>query len=40
MVEIAIGEKTTMEEMGSARMHCADVLVYSEKEAIEIEYIP
>jgi acetyl-CoA carboxylase carboxyltransferase component len=50
MVEMAIGEKTTMEEMGSARMHCTksglgDVLVYSEEEAIEtckryLEYMP
>jgi methylmalonyl-CoA decarboxylase subunit alpha len=50
MVEMAIGEKTTIEEMGSARMHCTksglgDVLVYSEEEAIEtckryLEYMP
>ncbi|MFY0545054.1 acyl-CoA carboxylase subunit beta [Brevibacillus sp. H7] len=40
MVEMAIGEKTTMEEMGGARMHCTtsglgDVLVGTEEEAIE-----
>jgi acetyl-CoA carboxylase carboxyltransferase component len=40
MVEMAIGEKTTMEEMGGARMHCTtsglgDVLVESEAEAID-----
>ncbi|MGG0940219.1 acyl-CoA carboxylase subunit beta [Brevibacillus centrosporus] len=39
MVEMAIGEKTTMENMGGARMHCSvsglgDVLVQSEEEAI------
>lgn len=39
MVEMAIGEKTTMENMGGARMHCSvsglgDVLVTSEEEAI------
>ncbi len=39
MVEMAIGEKTTMEHMGGARMHCSvsglgDVLVQSEEEAI------
>ncbi len=41
MVEMAIGEKTTMDEMGGARMHCSksglgDVLVSSEKEALEV----
>ncbi|MFD3447088.1 acyl-CoA carboxylase subunit beta [Microbacteriaceae bacterium 4G12] len=40
MVEMAIGEKTTMDKMGGARMHCSisglgDVLVHSEEEAIE-----
>lgn len=40
MVEMAIGEKTTMDAMGGARMHCTtsglgDVLVESEQEAIE-----
>ncbi|WP_199173655.1 acyl-CoA carboxylase subunit beta [Sporosarcina sp. P3] len=40
MVEMAIGEKTTMDEMGGARMHCSvsglgDVLVDSEEEAID-----
>ncbi|MGM7680817.1 acyl-CoA carboxylase subunit beta [Cytobacillus sp. Hm23] len=40
MVEMAIGEKTTMDEMGGAKMHCSvsglgDVLVQSEDEAIE-----
>ncbi|TMW71583.1 acyl-CoA carboxylase subunit beta [Alteribacter natronophilus] len=41
MVEMAIGEKTTMEQMGGSRMHCSksglgDVLVDSEIEAIEV----
>ncbi|OEH91917.1 acyl-CoA carboxylase subunit beta [Bacillus solimangrovi] len=50
MVEMAIGEKTTMDEMGGAMMHCmksglGDVLVQSEEEAIEacqkyLEYMP
>lgn len=50
MVEMAIGEKTTMDEMGGARMHCTtsglgDVLVKSEAEAIEfckrfLEFLP
>ncbi|PLS18668.1 carboxylase [Bacillus sp. M6-12] len=50
MVEMAIGEKTTMEQMGGARMHCTtsglgDILVGSEEEAIEackqyLEYMP
>lgn len=50
MVEMAIGEKTTMDNMGGARMHCAvsglgDVLVESEEEAIDVckrylEYMP
>ncbi|MGE7953570.1 acyl-CoA carboxylase subunit beta [Lysinibacillus xylanilyticus] len=40
MVEMAIGEKVSMEDMGGAVMHCAksglgDVLVQSEQEAIE-----
>jgi len=40
MVEMAIGEKTTLEELGGARMHCTvsgcgDVLVASDEEAIE-----
>ncbi|MBX6377694.1 MAG: acyl-CoA carboxylase subunit beta [Clostridia bacterium] len=39
MAEIVIGERTTLEEMGGARMHCTvsgcgDVLVSSEDEAI------
>ena len=41
MVEMAIGEKTTLEELGGARMHCTvsgcgDVLAASDEEAIEI----
>jgi acetyl-CoA carboxylase carboxyltransferase component len=41
MVEMAIGEKTTLEDLGGARMHCAvsgcgDVLAASDEEAIEI----
>src|SRR5918993_5547010 len=41
MVEMAIGEKTTLEELGGARMHCTvsgcgDVLAGSDEEAIEI----
>jgi acetyl-CoA carboxylase carboxyltransferase component len=40
MVEMAIGEKTTLEELGGARMHCSvsgcgDVLAASDEEAIE-----
>ncbi|MFC0524675.1 acyl-CoA carboxylase subunit beta [Pontibacillus salicampi] len=40
MVEMAIGEKTTMDEMGGAKMHCSvsglgDVLVSNEQEAID-----
>ncbi len=40
MVEMAIGEKTTLEELGGARMHCTvsgcgDVLAATEEEAIE-----
>ncbi|WP_342512898.1 acyl-CoA carboxylase subunit beta [Sporosarcina sp. FSL K6-1522] len=40
MVEMAIGEKTTMDKMGGAKMHCSvsglgDVLVESEEEAID-----
>lgn len=50
MVEMVIGEKTTMEEMGGARMHCSrsglgDILAKDETEAIEIvkrylQYLP
>jgi len=41
MVEMAIGEKTTLEDLGGARMHCTvsgcgDVLAASDEEAIEI----
>ena len=41
MVEMAIGEKTTLEELGGARMHCTvsgcgDILADSDEEAIEI----
>jgi acetyl-CoA carboxylase carboxyltransferase component len=41
MVEMAIGEKTTLEELGGARMHCSvsgcgDVLAGSDEEAIEM----
>jgi acetyl-CoA carboxylase carboxyltransferase component len=41
MVEMAIGEKTTLEDLGGARMHCTvsgcgDVLAASDDEAIEI----
>jgi len=41
MVEMAIGERTTLEELGGARMHCevsgcGDVLVASDEEAIEL----
>jgi acetyl-CoA carboxylase carboxyltransferase component len=41
MVEMAIGEKTTLEELGGARMHCTvsgcgDVLAGSDEEAIEL----
>jgi len=41
MVEMAIGEKTTLEDLGGARMHCeisgcGDVLAASDEEAIEI----
>ena len=41
MVEMAIGEKTTLEELGGARMHtevsgCGDVLAGSDEEAIEL----
>ncbi|MCK5559973.1 MAG: acyl-CoA carboxylase subunit beta, partial [Thermoplasmata archaeon] len=40
MAEMVIGEKTTLEEMGGARMHCSvsglgDMLVSTEQEAIE-----
>src|SRR5439155_23226583 len=39
--EMAIGEKTTLEELGGARMHCTvsgcgDVLAASDEEAIEL----
>lgn len=50
MVEMAIGEKTTMDQMGGAKMHCAtsglgDILVNNEIEAIEackkyLSYMP
>jgi acetyl-CoA carboxylase carboxyltransferase component len=50
MVEMAIGEKVTLEELGGARMHCevsgcGDVLVGSDEEAIEtakryLDYMP
>jgi acetyl-CoA carboxylase carboxyltransferase component len=50
MVEMAIGEKTTQEGLGGARMHCTvsgcgDVLVPSDEEAIEtakryLSYMP
>jgi acetyl-CoA carboxylase carboxyltransferase component len=41
MVEMAIGEKTTLEELGGARMHCTvsgcgDVLTASDEDAIEL----
>jgi len=41
MVEMAVGEKTTLEELGGARMHCTvsgcgDVLAASEEEAIAL----
>ena len=41
MVEMAIGEKTTLEELGGARMHCTvsgcgDVLAASDEDAIEL----
>lgn len=50
MAEMVIGEKTTLEEMGGARMHCevsgcGDVLVHSDIEAIDfarryLQYFP
>lgn len=50
MVEMAIGEKVTQEELGGARMHCeesgcGDILVGSDEEAIEVakrylDYMP
>src|SRR3977135_2585057 len=50
MVEVVVGEKVTLEELGGARMHCTesgcgDVLVQDDKEAIEfgrayIAYMP
>ena len=50
MAEMVIGEKTTLEEMGGARMHCSqsgcgDVLCADEQEAIEgarryLSYLP
>ena len=50
MAEMVIGEKTTLEDMGGAKMHtavsgCGDVLVKSEPEAIEwakqyLSYMP
>jgi methylmalonyl-CoA decarboxylase subunit alpha len=41
MVEMAIGEKTTLEDLGGARMHCTvsgcgDVLAGSDEEAIDL----
>jgi len=41
IVEIVVGEKATLEELGGAKMHCSisgcgDVLAYSEEEAIEL----
>src|SRR5262249_12504190 len=41
MVEMAVGEKTTLEELGGARMHCTvsgcgDVLAASDEDAIEL----
>jgi methylmalonyl-CoA decarboxylase subunit alpha len=41
MVEMAIGERTTLEDLGGARMHCTvsgcgDVLAASDEEAIEL----
>src|SRR4026209_1897288 len=41
IVEMAIGEKTTLEDLGGARMHCTvsgcgDVLAASEEEAIDL----
>jgi acetyl-CoA carboxylase carboxyltransferase component len=41
MVEMAIGEKTTLEELGGARMHCGvsgcgDMLAASDEDAIEL----
>src|SRR5206468_10872087 len=41
MVEMAIGEKTTLEALGGARMHCTvsgcgDVLAGSDEEAIQL----
>jgi acetyl-CoA carboxylase carboxyltransferase component len=41
MVEMAIGERTTLEELGGARMHCTvsgcgDMLAGSEEEAIDL----
>jgi len=41
MVEMAIGEKTTLEDLGGARMHCSvsgcgDVLASSDEDAIEL----
>jgi acetyl-CoA carboxylase carboxyltransferase component len=50
MVEMAVGEKTTLEELGGARMHCTvsgcgDVLASSDEDAIGLarrylEYMP
>src|SRR6185436_17173227 len=41
MVEMAVGEKTTLEELGGAKMHCSvsgvgDVLAASDEDAIEL----
>ncbi len=43
MVEVVVGEKVTLEELGGARMHCTesgcgDALVADEKEAIEFAH--
>jgi methylmalonyl-CoA decarboxylase subunit alpha len=50
MAEMVIGEKTTLEDMGGARMHCevsgcGDLLVQSDEEAIDVarrylQYLP
>ncbi len=41
MAEMVIGEKTTLEDMGGARMHCevsgcGDILVNSDEEALDV----
>src|SRR6478609_11321368 len=50
MVEMVVGERTTLEEMGGARLHCTEsgvghVLVHSENEALDavrryLSYLP